>query len=455
MKKLTPLLPNIISYFYIFLWVYAGMSKVLDFENFQVQLAQSPLLSAYAGIVSYAVIILEIIIAIILCFSQWRIWGLYASYTLMVAMTTYIFLILNYSDFIPCSCGGILEKMTWTQHLVFNIACVILSVIGIIVEHKDNKWFISKLLLMLFVIAVSGMIALFMSSEHIMKKENNFTRRFLPHPLTKLNSINLNSNNFYFAGHKGDTIFLGNYNTPLLMTTVFSNINKVTKDTLSLNEMNLTFQKIKLEVNYPHFSITDGKVPAIFIGIFPNKEASRLSIYPFYFSKFKKLSNSKFVFKTTLSKNKKSALGILDISTKKIKIRDDILIQQIDGLFDTDGGLITNSNKIIYTYLYRNQYIIIDDKLDSISYGKTIDTTSIAQIKLHSLSNGATKMIAPPLKVNEYQTTHNNILFNISRLKGKYESNNKWKNNKVVDLYDLSNSNYLYSIYIEKLVVHY
>ncbi len=37
----------------------------------------------------------------------------------------------------------------------------------------------------------------------------------------------------------------------------------------------------------------------------------------------------------------------------------------------------------------------------------------------------------------------------ISRLKGKYESNNKWKNNKVVDLYDLSNSNYLYSIYIE------
>lgn len=38
------------------LFMYAAMSKMLDFENFQVQLAQSPLLSAYAGFVSYAVI---------------------------------------------------------------------------------------------------------------------------------------------------------------------------------------------------------------------------------------------------------------------------------------------------------------------------------------------------------------------------------------------------------------
>lgn len=44
------------------LYVYAAVNKVLDFENFQVQLGQSPLLSAYAGFVSYAVPVVELVI---------------------------------------------------------------------------------------------------------------------------------------------------------------------------------------------------------------------------------------------------------------------------------------------------------------------------------------------------------------------------------------------------------
>ena len=39
---------EIICLLYILLFVYAAVSKLLDFENFQVQLGQSPLLSAFA-----------------------------------------------------------------------------------------------------------------------------------------------------------------------------------------------------------------------------------------------------------------------------------------------------------------------------------------------------------------------------------------------------------------------
>jgi hypothetical protein len=45
--------------------------------------------------------------------------------------TTYIVIILNFSENIPCSCGGILENMTWGQHLVFNCIFIIIGAIGI------------------------------------------------------------------------------------------------------------------------------------------------------------------------------------------------------------------------------------------------------------------------------------------------------------------------------------
>ncbi len=99
------LIITVICYLYVLLFVYAAVSKLLDFENFQVQLGQSPLLSAYAGWVSWGVIITELVISLLLVLNKTRLLGLYLSFTLMVMFTTYIYIILNYSAFIPCSCG--------------------------------------------------------------------------------------------------------------------------------------------------------------------------------------------------------------------------------------------------------------------------------------------------------------------------------------------------------------
>ncbi|HBC05203.1 MAG TPA: hypothetical protein DC015_13665, partial [Aequorivita sp.] len=119
------------SYLFVLLFLYAAISKLLDFETFTVQLAQSPLLSAYAGVIAWAVPSLEILIAVLLTIPKYRIPALYAAFTLMVMFTAYIYIILNFSDFIPCSCGGVLEKLSWTQHLIFNIVFIILA--GVVV----------------------------------------------------------------------------------------------------------------------------------------------------------------------------------------------------------------------------------------------------------------------------------------------------------------------------------
>lgn len=131
MKYLKKIIPFAVSIFFVILFCYATISKVLDFENFQVQISESPLLNGSLQFLPYTIIIVEVLIAGLLCYRKTRKKGLVGSFVLMLIFTGYIALILSTSDNLPCSCGGILEKMSWHQHLYFNIGCVILSVIGL------------------------------------------------------------------------------------------------------------------------------------------------------------------------------------------------------------------------------------------------------------------------------------------------------------------------------------
>ncbi|WP_153391482.1 MauE/DoxX family redox-associated membrane protein [Chryseobacterium vaccae] len=131
MKYFKKIIPFAVSIFFVILFCYAAISKILDFENFQVQISESPLLNGSLQFLPYTIIIVEVLIAGLLCYRKTRNMGLVGSFVLMLIFTGYIALILSTSNNLPCSCGGILEKMSWHQHLYFNIGCVILSVIGL------------------------------------------------------------------------------------------------------------------------------------------------------------------------------------------------------------------------------------------------------------------------------------------------------------------------------------
>ncbi|MGB5819334.1 MAG: MauE/DoxX family redox-associated membrane protein [Saonia sp.] len=124
---------EIICMLFIILFVYAAMSKLLVFDEFKIQIGQSPVLTAYADWVAWMIPFIEIVFSLMLVIPKLRLLGLYASFTLMVMFTTYIFIVLNFSDSIPCSCGGVLEKLGWTEHLIFNIAFIALAFIGIMI----------------------------------------------------------------------------------------------------------------------------------------------------------------------------------------------------------------------------------------------------------------------------------------------------------------------------------
>ncbi len=137
---------DIIAALLIFLFIYAAVSKLLDYQKFRVQLGQSPMLTVFAGWVAWLIPAIEIILAVTLAVPAWRLVGLYGSFSLMTMFTAYIIAITQYSEYVPCSCGGVLQHMSWDQHLIFNIGFVLLSLTAIILYPVNNKRIVATMM---------------------------------------------------------------------------------------------------------------------------------------------------------------------------------------------------------------------------------------------------------------------------------------------------------------------
>lgn len=126
----------------VMLFLYTGLTKIFEFQNFRLQLNKSPFLTEMSSVLTYALPITEVIVSIMLLFSSVRLLGLYTSLFLLTIFTTYLFAMVKFSYYVPCSCGGVISSLSWNQHILFNMAFMLLTVIAICVDaHSRNKTF--------------------------------------------------------------------------------------------------------------------------------------------------------------------------------------------------------------------------------------------------------------------------------------------------------------------------
>jgi uncharacterized membrane protein YphA (DoxX/SURF4 family) len=458
--KIQNLLLEFICLLYILLFVYAAVSKLLDFENFQVQLGQSPLLSAFAGWVSWGVVIVELFISLLLIFPKYRLAGLFAAFSLMVLFTTYIFIILNYSSFIPCSCGGILEKLGWKEHLVFNMLFILLAIVGILILRKTAPREVAisrpRNLISIFLFSsafsIGTVVGLFLLSENITHYHNKFTRRFPHFPAVKSNEADLRLNSYYIAGVDHNKIYLGNTTAQLLVTVLDSTLQQKTQYQIELDRKDLPFKSVKIKIASPYFYVYDGSVPCVFKGNVKDWRAKLVKKGGEYFSLAEPMDATTMAVRTQKRGSGESIVATLNLEdTTKVHLNPAILQKQIDGVFDTDGHMTYSKglNQLVYLYAYRNQYTVADRNLTINYRGNTIDTMSHANLKIVNIkSHNQKKLGQQPLIVNKECAVFDNLLFVNSGIPGRYENIKMWEQASIVDLYNLSGNSYLLSFYI-------
>lgn len=463
-KSIQSTIVIVISYLFILLFVYAAVSKLLDFEVFQVQIRQSPMLSAFAGLVSVGVIVIEFIASGLLIVHKTRLIGLYISFFLMVMFTTYIVIILNFSSYVPCSCGGVLEKMGWMEHLIFNICFAILTLVVLVLEKKQNdsqkKSFLKpkSLIISILSIFIGGVVfvsTLYLLSEEEIQRNNSFLRRYPPHPVTTIKGLNIKYNSYYIAGVSKDRIYLGNTSAPAHVLSVDTMLANVKTHEIELdNEQQITFFSPQIRIQSPYFFLIDGNVPTIFKGKLSDWKAQ---LYwqgdnNNTFSQVESISPTQFVFRNLDKKNNQNSIGRIDFeSMDTIKTSTQLLQKQIDGIFDTDGMLRYNSelDRLMYVYYYRNEFVTADMNLKLDYHGRTIDTIKNASIRIASTNSGQVRTLAEkPLIVNHQSYSSGKYLFIKSDRLGKYEPAEMLKDASIVDVYNLENQTYEFSFYL-------
>lgn len=135
---------NVISGLLAAMFFYASFSKLTNYEKAESDMRNQVFTQPVAEVLTWLIPGIEILIVLLLLFPQTRKTALWASLGLLTVFTAYIALIMTgIFGRIPCSCGGILQRMSYGIHLLFNLFLICISLLGIGIEYSwiYNRWF--------------------------------------------------------------------------------------------------------------------------------------------------------------------------------------------------------------------------------------------------------------------------------------------------------------------------
>lgn len=143
MKK--QLVTEIVCFMFSLLFLYTGISKIIDHDSFTRQIRYSPLLNTldigdfWVEKTVWMLSIIEISIALLLMVNVRRKFALSLGTGMMIMFTLYIGYIVTIAPFIPCSCGGVLESLSWSQHLYFNMSFIVMGIVAILLSSTKSS----------------------------------------------------------------------------------------------------------------------------------------------------------------------------------------------------------------------------------------------------------------------------------------------------------------------------
>lgn len=300
------------------------------------------------------------------------------------------------------------------------------------------------------VFATLVVLTLYAASYTIVHQPNSFFREYDKFTALKVRSVDLGVNSYYIAGVTGNHIYLGNVTNPfkLLVTNHALNDTQHVQLNLKNTDNPWVYNRTMVRVDSPYFFMQDGVMPAIFRGTIGEWRAERF-MYDSgaYFKHCVPIGRTSFAMRTNSYPSLDNVLGKIQPDSPYVKLNAALLEKQIDGLFDTDGQLFYNKDlqKLVYTYYYRNGYIVYDTNLNLDYRGHTIDTFMRAQIKVGYVKADDSRTLTYKKYINTRSFTSGNYLFINSNLLAKNDQPNLFDRLAVIDVYDLRNDRYAFS----------
>lgn len=135
---------QIITALLIVLFVYAGISKYYERSLFEAQLSFYPYISGMAVPLSWLIPSANLFTAIVLMIPKINRPGLYVALAVLLCYTLYLIVMLATQDDLPCSCGGIIKSLSWTEQVTLNLLLIILTLAALVLERPYKSLQIHK-----------------------------------------------------------------------------------------------------------------------------------------------------------------------------------------------------------------------------------------------------------------------------------------------------------------------
>ncbi|MDR6786464.1 hypothetical protein ABIE26_005349 [Pedobacter africanus] len=272
----------------------------------------------------------------------------------------------------------------------------------------------------------------------------------------QLQVLDLKYNSWFIAGLSHSRIYLGNLAGALDLLSC----NYKLKDTLSqrvpfsYNEK-VDWRLARLKVDSPMVYLYEYKTPAVVTAVTPFAQEKYYPLAGMHFDLMQLLSpgslivnayepalRQKFVQKVWL--NNKPHID----SCKRYGHQ-----LQRGGNFSIDGFISCNrrQNAVLFTYYYRNQFICLDTNLNLRYIGKTIDTNTVAKLKVEELEvNGkrVQTISGTPLIISKRGYSDGNFIYLQAGLKADNEKLKLFEQRITLDVYRLNDGAYWHSIYL-------
>jgi uncharacterized membrane protein YphA (DoxX/SURF4 family) len=128
---------ELVASFYVLLFLYSAIMKLRNLDAFSTNMYQIPLLRPFANMLAVALPVIEILIALILIIPATRRVGILLATSLLGIFSIYIIYIFYTMDDLPCSCGGIIQQMSWKAHLIFNLILCLLGTSCLVMQKRS------------------------------------------------------------------------------------------------------------------------------------------------------------------------------------------------------------------------------------------------------------------------------------------------------------------------------
>ncbi|MEJ2881405.1 MauE/DoxX family redox-associated membrane protein [Pedobacter sp. GR22-6] len=129
---------DIICALFILLFIYTASDKLFKIHEFIGFMGKLEFMNVAPALFAWTIPVLEIIISLLLLFPRTQFKGLLASGIIMIAFTAYLIYMKMTAEHLPCHCGGAISKLTWVQHIWFNILLILIAGLGILLYRRKS-----------------------------------------------------------------------------------------------------------------------------------------------------------------------------------------------------------------------------------------------------------------------------------------------------------------------------